>query len=156
MAKYEKETVFMGKGIFGFYISVVILCAWGLYREFSLPLSLVLVIVCFIPLLFGKMKIAVSESDIGVAFGYIKAIKFTFKLNEILSAEPVTYNPLLNFGGWGIKCGRFRGERATCISLKGNKGLLLSLKEPIRPCLLKTTKVIIGTDEPEALAAAIR
>jgi hypothetical protein len=58
--------------------------------------------------------------------------------------EVVTYRPFRDFGGWGIRAGR-NGERALCA--RGDRGVRLEL--------LDGTRLLIGSQTPEALATAI-
>lgn len=39
--------------------------------------------------------------------------------------------------------------------MKGNKGVLLTIAEPARVCVIKTNKLIIGSQTPEKLMEAI-
>jgi hypothetical protein len=64
---------------------------------------------------------------------------------DISSAEAVTYNPMREFGGWGIRFGR-NGSRA--YSMSGNLGAELTLKNGKR--------VLLGSRDPEPLVAALR
>lgn len=54
--------------------------------------------------------------------------------------EVRTYNPVGEYGGWGLKYGRKSGK---AINLSGNKGLQLYLKTG--------KKILIGTQQPERL-----
>ena len=58
--------------------------------------------------------------------------------------EVVTYRPIADFGCWGISFGR-DGERA--LIARGNRGVRLVLNDG--------TKLLIGSQRPEALARAL-
>jgi hypothetical protein len=55
------------------------------------------------------------------------------------------YNPIGEFGGWGIKVGTF--GRGKAYNVKGNMGLQLLLKN--------NKKILFGTQRPEALKSAM-
>jgi hypothetical protein len=101
------------------------------------------------------MVITVKHKELRVAFGYTGLIKKRIPLIDIVSSEIVTYKPIRDFGGWGIRCGRFRGEKTGCLSLKGNQGVLLTLMTRKKFCIVKTNKLIIGSQDSQKLIAAI-
>jgi hypothetical protein len=108
-----------------------------------------------IPLVFGRLRIEVEEQSLKIRFGYLGWPKRDIPLEEIVRTEVVTYRPIRQFGGWGIRGGRFQGELTGCYSMKGNRGLLLSLENQIRVGLLRTRRLLLGTPEPEKLQQAI-
>ena len=61
-----------------------------------------------------------------------------------LPLEVVTYRPIADYGFWGIRSGR-DGERA--LIARGNRGVRLELNDG--------TKLLIGSQRPEALALAL-
>jgi hypothetical protein len=60
------------------------------------------------------------------------------------SAEPRTYSPVLEFGGWGIRV----GGGGMAYNVSGNEGVQLVLKSGRR--------VLIGTRQPDVLMSALR
>jgi hypothetical protein len=141
-------------------LAVILLAAggfflWNSIRHFSLSEVFLLLIVFSIPFLFGKMTVTVLNGELRVRFGYFRLINFVFPLSDILTAEEVSFSPIRDFGGWGIRCGRFRGERVNCLTMRGNRGILLVLRRATRICFLKTDKVIIGVREPDALLQSL-
>ena len=58
--------------------------------------------------------------------------------------EVVSYRPLADYGGWGIRSGR-DGERV--LNARGNRGVRLDLADGSR--------LLIGSQRPEALALAL-
>jgi hypothetical protein len=65
-------------------------------------------------------------------------------LRQVESVESVTYSPLAQYGGWGIRYGR--GGKA--YNVAGNKGVRLRMSGGRR--------LLIGSQRPDELAAAIR
>jgi hypothetical protein len=64
--------------------------------------------------------------------------------NEIVSCEVRTYRPIREYGGWGVRYG-FGGM---AYNMSGNRGVQLELAGGKR--------VLIGSQRPEELAAALR
>ncbi|MCE2789731.1 MAG: hypothetical protein LW630_07455 [Saprospiraceae bacterium] len=64
---------------------------------------------------------------------------------DILSAEICQYNPIRQFGGWGIRSSRKYGK---AYSVYGSTGVQLTLKNG--------QKLLIGTNQPELWQELIR
>jgi len=88
------------------------------------------------------LRTRVFADQIELRFG--RYTRFLIPVNEIASAEPVTYHPLRDYGGWGI---RFSGK-GRAYSMRGNTGVQLTLTDGRR--------ILIGSGQPAELAAAIR
>jgi hypothetical protein len=67
-------------------------------------------------------------------------------VNTIRSARVVTYRPLRDAGGWGMRFGRFEGVFTVFWNARGNRGVLIETD---------ARRYIIGSQEPERLLAAI-
>jgi hypothetical protein len=115
-----------------------------------------LAIFGFVFLLMGRMVVTVGGGELQVSFGYLGWIRKRIPISQIKGGEVVTYRPLRQFGGWGIRCGCFNGERVGCYSTRGDRGVLLTLSEDTRVCLFRVRSLIIGSQEPEKLLEAIR
>lgn len=66
-------------------------------------------------------------------------------LADIAEAEAVTYRPLADFGGWGV---RWAGSRGMAYNASGNRGVQLVLRDGRR--------VLVGSQRPEELVLALR
>ena len=66
----------------------------------------------------------------------VKMIPF----DEVESAHAITYSPLGEFGGWGI---RFGGKGKKAWNIRGKRALLLKLKDG--------TLFYLGSDKPERI-----
>jgi hypothetical protein len=111
-----------------------------------LPLPVALLMSLFLAgifLLLFRMVTTVYEDRIVVEFGWLQLVQFTMPLSEIQSARAVTYHPLLEFGGWGIRFGR---DRKLAYSARGNKAVEVV-----------TTKrtILVGTESPDQLSEVI-
>jgi hypothetical protein len=91
-----------------------------------------------------RMTTEVTPTDLRVWFGWVPTYRRFVALGAIQRIEVVSYRPLRDYGGWGIRTGR-DGERV--LNARGNRGVLLDLGDG--------TRLLIGSQRPEALAVAI-
>lgn len=105
--------------------------------------------IIFPAVMFGLVKLIVEVRDQGENSGiYVKFLPFhpkyrTFSLREITRHEPIAYNALQRFGGWGVRI-NLKGE--TAYNMKGNQGIEL---------VVNGKTVVIGTQRPEAFKRAL-
>ncbi|MHC4911405.1 MAG: DUF6141 family protein [Planctomycetota bacterium] len=115
-----------------------------------LPIILLIAVGILLPIaiavLFWLLKLQTEVRTDGL---YVRF--FPFHINfKIFTAEDLsehyarTYRPILEYGGWGIRCG-WRGGRAYNVS--GNQGVQLVLKDGKR--------LLIGSQRAEELAEAL-
>lgn len=112
----------------------------------TVVLALCVIFGVAFPVLFYRMNLTVEVREDGLHYRL-----FPFHLSfqrigvaEIRRCEPVSYRPLRDYGGWGIRYGM--GGKAYNIS--GNRGVQLEL--------INGRRILIGSQKPEELAAAIR
>ncbi len=117
-----------------------------------LPIGAMLIAI---PLLFGRLVFEVEEETIRIRFGYVGWPKRVVPLEDVESTEVVTYRPIREFGGWGIRGGKFRGEFTGVYSMKGNRRLLLILTKDARFLFFRTRRLLLGSQEPERFQQAI-
>lgn len=94
-------------------------------------------------LLFTVLKLVTEVRDDGL---YVRLFPLPFRriaLEDIASYQVRTYRPILEYGGWGLRFG-FSG---VAYNARGNRGVQLVLRSDKR--------VLIGSQQPEALEAAI-
>jgi hypothetical protein len=96
-------------------------------------------------LLFGRLRVQVTRSDLLVGFGFVRLIQKRIPYSDIAALETVSYRPLLEFGGWGIRYGR-GGKRAW--TMRGNRAVRLQLRDGVQ--------LYVGSETPERLAERIR
>ena len=85
----------------------------------------------------------VMESGVFIRFVPFHRKWVIFGFDSIQKAESITYSPIKDYGGWGIRY----GKRGTAYNVSGNKGVLLSLADG--------KNVLIGSQSHEALFLAI-
>ncbi len=93
---------------------------------------------------FLRMTTEVTPIDLRVWFGWIPTYRRTILVATIIRLEVVTYRPLADYWGWGIRTGR-DGERV--LNARGNRGIRIDLADG--------TRLLIGSQRPEALALAL-
>ncbi len=133
----------------------VISTTWGIWRQWSemepsrrslalwLGPGIGLTVMVVVHTVLGGTRIAVTDEEITFHLGHWP-LPVRIPLVEILACRPVTYRPILEFGGWGIR----RGKGGTwAYTAQGNRGLLLYLEGDRR--------ALLGSDDPEALSAAV-
>ena len=78
---------------------------------------------------------------------YIKFVRLwpacRIPLDQVRRAAALTYSPLFDYGGWGIRCGR----KGMAYNVSGNRGVLLDLADG--------RSVLVGSQRAEELARAI-
>jgi hypothetical protein len=118
----------------------------GPLKELALGLF-ALVGLCLPPLVVVgllRMTTEVTPTDLRVWFGWVPTYRRFVAIGTIQRIEVVSYRPLADYGGWGIRSGR-DGERV--LNARGNRGVRLDL--------IDGTRLLIGSQRPEALAVAI-
>lgn len=103
---------------------------------FAMPSVLVLGVL--------HMTTQVTPLSLCVWFGWIPTYRQSIPIASITSIEVVSYRPLADCGGWGIRRGR-DGERV--LNARGSRGVRLTLTDGSR--------LLIGSQRPEELARAL-
>ncbi len=113
---------------------------WGV--PFLAVVGLLLFAVLIVGLL--RMTTEVTPTDVRVWFGWIPIYRRVVAVGSIQRLEVVSYRPIADYGGWGIRSGR-DGERV--LNARGNRGVRLDLADGSR--------LLIGSQRPEAVAVAL-
>jgi hypothetical protein len=91
----------------------------------------------------ARLDVEVTVSSVEVRWAPLTRRSIPYA--RIADVEAVVYQPIRQFGGWGIRFGR-AGARA--YSMSGDHA--------VKVTLVDGTEVFLGSLEPEALAGAIR
>lgn len=94
--------------------------------------------------LFSELTLTVTGR--GILIRWFPFTRRFIPLADIMSHAPVTYRPLADYGGWGLRFS-FRGK-GRAYSMSGNRGLLLTLTNG--------RKVMLGSPDPESLSRALK
>ncbi len=98
-----------------------------------------------LPLFIFSIKLIVEVRDSGI---YVKffPIHLSFKhhpLEDIVSYDVITYRPLRDYGGWGIRY----GSKGKAYNISGNRGLMLEFRNG--------KHLLLGSQDPDSLKQAI-
>jgi hypothetical protein len=93
-----------------------------------------------------KLITEITEEGLGYRFPPLINKGKRISKNTILEYQIRKYNPIGEYGGWGIKGGIGLG-RGRAYNVKGNIGLQLRLQD--------NKKILFGTQRPEASKAAM-
>ncbi len=117
-------------------------------RARSEPATIAILVGLTLPAIFTvgvlRMTTIVTASRVEVWFGWVPTYRRALDAGAIHRAEVVTYRPWADCGGWGIRTGR-DGERV--LNARGDRGVRLHM--------IDGSRLLIGSQTPEALAAAI-
>ena len=91
-----------------------------------------------------RQRITVLPGVVEISFGFVEIWRKSFDLSHVEKLEAVQFNPLMDFGGWGIKRGR---GGVWCYNVRGGTGVRLEGAK---------INAIIGTPYPAELLAALR
>jgi hypothetical protein len=113
------------------------------------PDSLMLVIwIVFgvgFPYFFGSLRLVteVHTDRICIRFFPLHRRFICFEFSDILEYKTITYRPIREFGGWGIRS----GPNGKAYNVQGNHGVELVLKNQSR--------ILIGSQQAEQVVAAL-
>lgn len=95
------------------------------------------------------MSTEVTRTELVVTMGrYFPLYRRRVALADITEVRAVTYRPIRDAGGWGIRWGRFEGKRCAFLNARGDQGVLLELRNGKR--------LIVGSQNAGALEGAVR
>ena len=97
------------------------------------------------PVFFLLLRLEVRVGD-GCLSYRVYPVHLLFRdvsCREIVAAEAVSYRPLREYGGWGIR----RGRGGAAYTVSGNRGVRISLSDG--------TSLLIGSRRADELAAAL-
>ena len=144
--------------VLGVAALVIVVFAWGMVQQLILdrpfgdnamsdtaliimgPLFIVLFGVLFPVFLFSiRMTTEVRPDGLYVLFSPFHRTYRRFPWGQIADFQAVTYNPILNYGGWGIRY----GPKGKAYNVSGNRGLRLAMTDG--------RHVMIGSSRTEEL-----
>lgn len=158
MYEFNEKQKFNQWWIWIFLTLMTVLCTWGAMQQlvFKIPFGnkpasdRVLVLICLFPLLFvylfSTLRLETKINSEGVFYRF-KPFHFKEKIirwEEIEKIYTRQYNPIKEYGGWGIK-GSFRKGKAYNVS--GNQGIQLELKNG--------KKILLGTKKQSSVEATL-
>jgi hypothetical protein len=140
--KFKQPWIWILLGVLTLYVSYNVVSTWDTSQDISQAYPII--IVLSVLLLFLAMRLESRATHKHLLYRYPPIInswrKYSF--GEIESMELITYNSLLQFGGWGI---RFNAD-AWLYNVAGKHGIKV---------VTANKKFIIGTSKPEEAARII-
>lgn len=109
----------------------------GLITVFLLTLALMVGMVLLFA--FSKLELRIDKRDLRIRFIPFIIREKIIPWSEVSSWEVVKYNPIRDYGGWGLRYGR----NGKAYNVKGDKGLRINFH--------KGKPLLIGTSKPEVL-----
>ena len=108
-------------------------------------LILAIVLVTALIVLFAKAKLITQIDKKFISYKFFPLHKSYRKIDwkSVVKSEVVTYQPLSQYGGWGIRA----GKNGKVFSVSGNRGLQIVLRTGER--------ILIGTTKANELSMAI-
>ncbi len=104
-----------------------------------------LFLVCaVITLYYGVMTTEVFPGEVRVRFGWLNGHSETLSLAKVSHVQVITYDPMDEFRGWGIR----NGPNGRALTQKGDRGVRLFFRDH-KPLL-------IGSQQPQELLEALR
>lgn len=101
-------------------------------------LTVFFILLCTAPIFLFKLKTRIDEKGIHYCFFPIHRSFKTIEWPEIELAFVRKYNPISEYGGWGLK-GGFSRKNGKAINVSGDIGIQLKLKN--------SKKLLIGTQK---------
>ena len=109
-----------------------------------LTLGAVLLFPLLMSALFLCLDVEVRADRLFIAFGPLHLVRKRIAYRDMESVEAVTYRPIREFGGWGIR----PMGRKTAWTIRGNKA--------VRIVLRSDKQVYVGSRFPHRLAGRIK
>ena len=111
----------------------------------SLMWVLLLVFGIGFPVFFYSLRLVTEVRAEGLYYRFVPLHRRVHRIafSEMESAAAVSYRPVRDFGGWGIRY----GPRGKAFNVKGDRGVEIDLKDGNR--------ILIGSQRAEELAMAI-
>jgi hypothetical protein len=97
--------------------------------------------------LFRVMTLVTTIDETGIHYRFrpFQRKPKVIRLEDVAKFEVKKYNPILDYGGWGIRLSSFRKGNAYNVS--GNMGVLFEFKNG--------KKFMLGTQNPEGIRSAL-
>jgi hypothetical protein len=131
----------------GFIYQVLLGGEFGNNPASDIQLTILFILMGLVfPLFFYKMKLTtiVQPGELNIRFWPFHMRPVRIPLHLIRGYEGIVYNPISDYGGWGIRWG-FKGK---AYNMSGNRGVLLYFYD--------RKPLLIGSQEPNELYEAIK
>ncbi|MFC1940694.1 DUF6141 family protein [Chloroflexota bacterium] len=139
-------------------LSISAISLWGMIQQLFLGKPFgnnpapdtMLIIIVFIfglgfPYIFYKMNLTTEVRSDGIHYRFFP-FHFSFhkiKFEDLFKYEVQTYNPIRDYGGWGIRW----GSKGKAYNVSGSRGVYLEFSNG--------KQLLIGSQKPEELVEAL-
>jgi len=108
--------------------------------------GIVVLVTALILFFFSKARLIteVRMDGLFIRFHPFHSTYLRIPLENVLNIQAVTYRPLLDYGGWGIRI----GWKKKAYNVSGNRGVMIQLNNG--------KSILIGSQKPDDLVQAIR
>ncbi|EAZ80250.1 YdbT family protein [Algoriphagus machipongonensis] len=115
-------------------------------REIGIALFFVMVIMVLVFMLLLNISLKTRIDHSGIHYKYSPFIRNwrTIPKEKIKSLQVISFNPLFDYGGWGMK----RNKTTKLYNILGDEGLLIDIGEK--------RKILLGTAEKRKLKSFIQ
>ena len=122
-------------------LATAVIVAMATKKTGPLPAILSIVPITVLILYFKslKLQVRIDRDSINYRFLPIQLKYRTIKRSDIEKMDVITYDPMEDYGGWGIRI----GNKGRAYTAKGNHGLYIQL--------LTGKNMLIGTSKPEEM-----
>jgi hypothetical protein len=111
----------------------------------QLPVALLcLLIYVLLHVLLGGLLVTVETAGVRVGLGRVRVFRAFIPFDTVTAVESVTYRPLKEFGGWGMR----GGKQKRAWTARGNQAVVLSTRDGRR--------IYVGSDDASKLEGRIR
>jgi hypothetical protein len=112
---------------------------------FIITVFILIILLCdLLPLSMTGFFIEVNDQYLTVRMGIFRLRILRLELKNIQSAETITFRPIRDFGGWGIRM----GNNGWAYFMSGTEGVLINMTN--------RQKYMIGSDIPDRLVKVIQ
>lgn len=131
-------------GLIGFILfKVIVEKDFGNSSKQTIIIPIAILFISLILFWIMKLETIIFADRIEIKFFPFRIHK-TYKFQDIEKMEVIKYNPIMDYGGWGIRLGAY--------NVSGNKGLKIY---HINKNAFKSS-ILIGTQKPEELSKIIK
>ena len=109
--------------------------------------SLIVIIASVLLIFIFKLSTRIDEKGIHYQFFPFHFSMKTLLWSEITKAEVRTYDPIGEYGGWGLRYS-FNKKKGNAVNVSGDIGIQLTLKNG--------KKLLIGTQKKEAVSRVLK
>lgn len=116
----------------------------AILRKTSLGISVLIIIPILLLFIFTTLRTKIDEAGFSFKFFPFTMSTHSVSWEKIKTISVKKYQPLRDFGGWGLRTSESNG---TAYTVKGKYGIQIEL--------LNGKKVLIGTQAPHAASEAL-